>query len=209
MNIIKTKVIPALIFGLIGLQVIQAQVSYKFIKEGSLIRVTGTSTIHDWAMEAKDPDGVVQFKIDKNTLAGIKDLHVTIRSDRILSDNRIMNNKTHEALAAKKHPEIIFHLNEVKGFKIEDRKISGQVTGTLRIAGKSREISLPFTGIYKGEEIKIMGNKILNMSDFGIEPPTAMLGTLKTGDKVAVNFVTTWRQQDQGTAYLKEKQNKK
>jgi polyisoprenoid-binding protein YceI len=31
----------------------------------------------------------------------------------------------------------------------------------------------------------------IKMTDFGIKPPTAMFGTLRTGDEVKVNFALT------------------
>lgn len=36
--------------------------------------------------------------------------------------------------------------------------------------------------------IIINGSKNLLMSDYGMDPPTAMAGALKTGDEVTINF---------------------
>jgi hypothetical protein len=39
-----------------------------------------------------------------------------------------------------------------------------------------------------GNRIQIKGSKKVKMTDFNISPPTAMLGTLKTGDEVTISF---------------------
>lgn len=40
-------------------------------------------------------------------------------------------------------------------------------------------------------DIQLTGSKKLNMKDFGMEPPTAVLGTIKVGPEVTVNFNLT------------------
>ena len=73
------------------------------------------------------------------------------------------------------------------GFKIENGKISG--SGNLNIAGKSRTIplSLDLTSWSSGS-YNILGTVKFKMSEFGIEPPTAMFGTISTGDDVTIVF---------------------
>jgi hypothetical protein len=56
------------------------------------------------------------------------------------------------------------------------------------LAGVTKRISVPFTGVQAGDKVSINGSKELKMSEFNIKPPTAMLGTLKTGDQVTVAF---------------------
>ena len=40
----------------------------------------------------------------------------------------------------------------------------------------------------KDQIINIKGEKTLKMSDFDVKPPTALLGTLKTGNDITIKF---------------------
>ena len=64
-----------------------------------------------------------------------------------------------------------------------------QLRGTLAIAGKEQLIDLPVK-IIKNDNgiVTVRGNKKLLMTDYGIKPPTFMLGVLKTGNEVSVEF---------------------
>ena len=62
--------------------------------------------------------------------------------------------------------------------------------GVLQIAGVEREVSLDVTTQQEGSTLKVQGRVRLLMTDFGIKPPTAMLGMLKTDPKVGIAFET-------------------
>jgi hypothetical protein len=38
------------------------------------------------------------------------------------------------------------------------------------------------------DALRVTGKYELNMKDFGVKPPTLMLGTMRVGEKVTVNF---------------------
>jgi polyisoprenoid-binding protein YceI len=61
--------------------------------------------------------------------------------------------------------------------------------GDLTIAGKTRNIEL--TGMaYIKENGKILfdGSRSLKMTEYGIDPPTAMMGAMQVGDNVTIKF---------------------
>jgi hypothetical protein len=62
--------------------------------------------------------------------------------------------------------------------------------GTLRIAGIEREVVLPLQAERSDDTLVVRGRLSLLMTDYGITPPTAMLGMLKTDPKVTVTFET-------------------
>ncbi len=60
------------------------------------------------------------------------------------------------------------------------------------MAGKTLPIDLKVS--YKlaaNGELKIIGSKQLTMTDFGMEPPTAMMGAIKVGNEISVTFEIT------------------
>jgi polyisoprenoid-binding protein YceI len=58
----------------------------------------------------------------------------------------------------------------------------------LRVAGVEREVPLDFTTQRRDKSMTFRGEVAIAMPDFGIKPPTAMLGMLKTGPNVTVQF---------------------
>ena len=60
----------------------------------------------------------------------------------------------------------------------------------MKIAGVRREVALDMTAERKATTLSVRGQVQLLMTDFGIKPPIAMLGMLKTDPKVTVTFET-------------------
>jgi polyisoprenoid-binding protein YceI len=63
-----------------------------------------------------------------------------------------------------------------------------RAVGSLRITGVEREIALALKTTRTGEKFTVAGEVSLLMTDFGITPPKAMLGMLKTDPKVVITF---------------------
>ena len=97
-----------------------------------------------------------------------------------------MDNKAHKALDSDDHPKISFSADATVSATANSLT---KTKGKLQIAGKEKEVELEFTvAEAKDDQFKVSGKIPVKMSDFGIDPPTAMMGTLKTGDEVFIHF---------------------
>ena len=68
-------------------------------------------------------------------------------------------------------------------------------SGTLTIAGASSRIDMYVRGKVGADgSITFNGSKKIKMTDFKIKPPTALMGTLTTGDEVEIAFQITLKQ---------------
>ena len=169
--------------------IVSAQESYKINPSRSKIVVEGTSSLHDWEMKVERMMAKMNVVKESQKISDIKDVSLSLHTKDILSDNSIMNGKTQDALKADKYEQIKFDLQSVSGLTFTSGSFSGVARGNLFIAGKSRQVEVPFKGKVNGNEsLLITGTEKIKMSDFGISPPTAMLGTLKTGDEVDIVF---------------------
>jgi polyisoprenoid-binding protein YceI len=164
------------------------QKSFNAQKSGSSMSVSGTSSLHDWTVQVND------FNCDMTATADLTTMKIEMVSFRgkassIKSDNSTMDKKIQEALKSDKHPNISYTVRSARNVTLKDKKFSGLITGDLQIAGKTRSEAIQFTGNLIGDtKLQIKGSKTMKMTDFGISPPTAMLGALKTGDDVTVEF---------------------
>jgi len=162
---------------------------YELSKEGTEILISGTSNLHDWTMNVVESSCEAEFDTQGLQLKSINKVIFSCKPTDIKSNSNLMDRKTYEALKAEKFPVVKFSLSSGTEVKSLDRKFSGNLKGTLLVAGVTKEVEIPFTGnVNDDNSIRVEGSVDLKMSDFKISPPTALLGTLKTGDKISVSF---------------------
>jgi polyisoprenoid-binding protein YceI len=164
----------------------------------SSITITGVSTVHEWSMSGSTIDGTIDiapeivaapasaeaWTSDRAALVSVKILVANITSphDRM---NRIML----DAMKAKNHPEVRYDLLEARLLKGSPDAFVMTTRGKLTIAGVTRDVAMDVAAARNGEKRYILtGQAPLKMTDFGITPPTAMMGTIRSADQVKVSF---------------------
>jgi len=182
-----SKFFLSLSIALLALGAVSGQ-SITLIKGESSVTVSGTSSLHDWHEKAGDFTATVRLQPNEGTSSVIEQVTFVCKSASLTSENSIMTDKTHAALQTKKYPEIIFLSKEPISITATDGEFSGVVKGELNLNGVRKNLSFPVKGTLKGDRLSVSGSQALKMSDYNIKSPTAMLGTLKTGDEVTVHF---------------------
>jgi hypothetical protein len=187
MKTYNTRTLFAAFLLFVGFTAVTAQEPV-LIKNQSIITITGTSSLHEWHESAADFNIDMKLSGEGTLLPLIDKVAFSCKTASVRSDNSIMTNKTREALQVEKHPEISFISDKQSPLAIDGRGFSSTVTGTLVINGVKRNVSIPVEGSLTGNNLSIKGSASLKMSDYNIRPPTAIMGTLKTGDEVTVSF---------------------
>lgn len=165
--------------------IVKGQSVFTVDNSASKIVIEGTSSVHDWEIEMTD--FACKAKVANNENLSVSDVNVTCEVEKIKSHNRIMDNKTHKALEGDDYPEITFR--STSEATINENGSNASLKGELTIAGKTKTVSLPFTLQSANQnQVQVSGKVPVKMSDYGIEPPTAMMGALKTGDEVEIVF---------------------
>ncbi|MDN3619210.1 YceI family protein [Polaribacter undariae] len=157
--------------------------------QNSSLLVYGTSNIHDWEIETENQSGVISLET-ANELQ-IKKLNFTVEVESLKSGKNGMDKNTYKALDTKNYKTIEFQLVSTEEITdLKDGNFKVKTKGDLKIAGVTKRISLDFNlNINKGT-VKLVGEKSLKMTDYKVSPPTALLGTIKTGDEVTIKFNT-------------------
>ena len=148
-------------------------------QEGSKVIIAGTSTVHDW-------ESIVnEFSVTGNwDESKITNLKATVEVLSIESGKPVMDTKTFRALKQEEHPQIILSADQLM---IEGEKITGM--SMLNVAGASKEMPVDATiTTQDNSSIMVTGELTMKMTEFGIEPPTALFGSLKTGDEITVRY---------------------
>ncbi len=165
------------------------------VLEKSTITIDGTSNVHDWTSEVKQINSDIAFNVESlkadNPSNPVQSLMLTIPVGKIDSGKGGMNKKMHGALNKNNHPDIRFELisSELKNGITSDNAFELSVTGDLTIAGVSKKVTIPVTAVQDtGNTYKFSGSYEINMKDYDVDPPTAMLGAVRSGEMVTVNF---------------------
>ena len=174
----------------------------------SRVTIEGTSTLHDWHAEGQHLEGYVI--VQEGVLASLWEnndppsqplaptVHVEIPVTSLMSGKRGMDDTMREALKAGAHPLITYRLESAQltgrqAAQAEDASGSRMIdtTGVLMVAGVERTMDIPMrVRRLSDHRLEISGKTSLRMTEFGIDPPKVMLGTIRTGDTVHVHW--TW-----------------
>jgi polyisoprenoid-binding protein YceI len=151
------------------------------------LKISGTSTLHDWEMVSNSAQGDAVIVVnDNNKLEKIESLRISMRAESLKSGKTQMDNNAYKALRTKEHEIITFELKDIQNINANKFK----AIGTFEIAGEKRKLIIDTEYKVVSNTIQFTGKTAFKLSDFNIDPPTAMLGTIKTGDDVTLSFDT-------------------
>ncbi|MFC0875735.1 YceI family protein [Saccharicrinis sp. FJH2] len=169
--------------------IVSAQQKETFKLDKSNLLIKGTSSLHDWEMEAKDVTCFTATEFENNELKAFESINFVCKSNSLKSDHSMMDDKAHDALKAKKHPNIMFKLDASSIKNNSSDKFDGTLNGTLSLSGVSKKINVPVSGIMNSNnQFEAKGSLKLKMSDYNIDAPTAMFGTITTGDVITIEY---------------------
>ncbi|MDT0689270.1 YceI family protein [Salegentibacter sp. F188] len=176
----------------LSVQTVSSQ-NYKVNKNESSVKIEGTSNIHDWEMVAEDFKGNLNAEMKDGQLVDISTLNFTVVAESLKSGKGGMDKNTYKALKTDKNKSITYQLDKVKNIDCtsnSDCVVS--TSGYLTIAGTKKPIDITFNAEVSGNKITLTGNQDIDMTKFNVEPPTAMFGTITTGEDLKINFQTTF-----------------
>lgn len=152
--------------------------------------IAGTSSLHKWESGVNTVSIKSDVVINEAGLQSINSLYLEVDANSIKSTKgSMMDKKTWEALKTDQFPKITYQLTKVESITPLTGEFDVKALGNLTIAGVKLPISMNVKAKVLGNgNLSFRGSKSLKMTDFKIDPPTALMGTLKTGNEVTINF---------------------
>lgn len=161
------------------------------------VSLAGTSNIHDYTasttrvrivrLELADGVSGPSFWDEIVKPGAIESFEVAIAAASLSSPREGLDKNMYKALKVTEFPDITFRLIRFDGGTDPGTL---HATGMLKIAAVEREVSLDLKTSRHDANFTVNGTLTLLMTDYGITPPKAMLGMLKTDPKVTVTFET-------------------
>lgn len=172
-----------------------SQTNYSF--ESGKMTIAGTSTLHDWVSDVTQINFTGKVSAADASLASIKNVNLSIPVEGIKSTKgKTMDKKTWGALMSEEHPNIECNLTKFD-IKKNDDQFKITANGDLTIAGTNKPLTLTFNAKFTEDgNLQFTGRKALKMTDFNVDPPKALLGTLKTGDDITIEFTVLMKPTD-------------
>jgi polyisoprenoid-binding protein YceI len=159
--------------------------------ESTRVTIKGTSTLHEWTMEGTTINGTVDTDPNVWRAAGEKpaNVSVTIPVASIKSDHAKMDDLMRDALKSKANPTIRYEMATGGLTKSTGDSFIVRTNGKLSIAGTTRDVTMDVTATRLGDGRYLLAGELpIHMKDYGVKPPTAMLGTIKAGPDVTIAF---------------------
>ncbi|MEY4930949.1 MAG: hypothetical protein RI909_1673 [Bacteroidota bacterium] len=154
------------------------------------VTIAGTSTMHDWTMTSTGANYNATFEVNADgTPAKLSMVAFTLPAESLKSKEKAMDKNAYKSLNTDKYKDITFQLTAAK---ITGKTIA--CTGNLTISGTTKPVEVDVTFESKNGTLVCKGSKKIKMTDFKVEPPSFMFGTIKTGDEITVSFDVTLSQ---------------
>jgi polyisoprenoid-binding protein YceI len=178
---------------------LQAQSVYKLIGSKDNMKLSGTSTLHDWTMNAQTFGGEAQFGFkpgNEHELSSIKALTFSLAVVNLKSGESGLDKNAYKALKSSDYQSITYKLTSATISPDKGNKFLIKTHGNLTIAGITKEVTITvYASVNADGTITCTGSEQLNMTDYGVKPPKFMLGAMKTGDTITLDFTLAYRKQ--------------
>jgi polyisoprenoid-binding protein YceI len=160
----------------------------------SRLWVAGTSTVRAFQCQAAAFDAKVESagaNAVAEVLAGqkaVSSVEVTVPAEKLDCRNGTMNEHLRKAIKAKEFPTVVFRASSYDLARASD-SVTVTLNGSLTLGGVEKPITVK--ALAKAGDngtLIVSGTREVRMTEFGLKPPTLMLGTMKVDEKITVGF---------------------
>jgi len=192
MNILKALRLAMVATSLFFITSLNSQTKYH-TKDDISVTISGTSTLHSWEMKSTKGEVNATFTFDsKGQISGLTQLTFTTPAEGLKSDHSGMDKNAYKALKSSTNPTITFTSTSSTVTVIDASTVTIKSTGKLTLAGVTNDVTIITTcKLNVDKSISVVGSRKMAMSDFKIDPPSFMMGAVKTGNDIIINFSLT------------------
>ena len=158
-------------------------------------KIDGDSNVRSWDADVTQANGTLElsgienFSLDAFTTDTFHSLNITIPVSGIESDSGRLTSNLQSYLKGDDFPEITFNLTEVTSIEMDGDKAVITANGIVNAAGVDNEVSMSVEAVVNPDNtVTFSGSQQLLMTSFNIDPPTAVMGTIRSRDEMEIIF---------------------
>ncbi|RKQ42587.1 YceI-like domain-containing protein [Roseivirga pacifica] len=161
----------------------KAQTSFTIAETGNKISVSGTSNLHDFTLVSEEIKGSAELFVENGTITNIKKVVVTLKTESLESSKSGLTKNAMKTLQPDANPII--------SYIAFDMPAAGKISGILNVAGYDSDQTFDFTSEMKGGKLYVTAKGNIKFTDFQLDPPSALAGTIKAKDdlQLEINLV--------------------
>ncbi|MEY4675152.1 MAG: hypothetical protein RL148_2936 [Planctomycetota bacterium] len=145
------------------------------------------STLHDFTGTTQKVSG--EFRADLDDPKGGWSGKVLCVASTLVTGVEGRDSNMWEHLGTEKHPNIEFTIDRFEPGRVDVAKeeVDGTIHGQMSIHGRSRDVKMPVTiRLDSSKRVQVEGQMPLKLTDYDIEVPSQLGGTIKMEDEVKV-----------------------
>ena len=160
----------------------------------SRLTIYGTSTVRSFQCQASSFDAKIESASNgavEAVLGGekaVSNVVVTVPVEKLDCRNSTMNEHMRKALKAPSNPTVVFKVATYDLAKSADG-VAVTLNGTLTLGGVEKPITV--SALAKPGDngtLLVSGTREIRMTEYGLKPPSLMLGTMKVDERIKVGF---------------------
>ena len=169
------------------------------IEKGSKLYIEGTTNINSFECLCTDEFNPLIAKInvsDDEKMVWFTATTLKLRTSSLDCDNSKINRDLCEALKSEDYPHIRIDVHDAKviegSFATPNADVKLLCSTSITITNVTRKVPLSVRcRKLGGGRYRFFATKELLMTDFGIDPPSALFGLIKVKDAIRINFDLT------------------
>ncbi len=172
------------------------------LQPGAELVIEGKSTVRDFTCRAKElrawlEPAAPEASLALEQLAGaVREVKLEIPVSALDCANETMNEHMLEALGVEKHPTIALRISRYEVGEVANGAAPLRMVGELVLHGVTRPVTVTARATPAADgTLRVEGRHLLRMTDWGVKPPSLMLGTMKVREAVRIRFDLALKQQ--------------
>lgn len=148
----------------------------------------GTFTLGRFKCTATEVRGELRGVDGETREANGSDATITVPVERVRCGNDAMEEDLYRAVNSTVHPNIYYRANRAAVYVADGEARRVVIAGTLELNGVKRPVTVRAVADAPDTPGRVVGSATFLLTEFGVKPPTAMLGLIRAGNKIVIRF---------------------
>lgn len=132
---------------------------------------------------------IINYEAIDQNFVSIKNASLSFPLSAFDCGQKVKNKEFREFLNESDYPEVIIQLNGLEIFKTHSEGPLGKFEATIGVAAQYRMEEIEILEIISDDQSSVYsGHLVLNVRDYGLEPPVKFLGLVKVSESIRIDY---------------------